>query len=236
MSSDDTTGRGAGLIEFLEYVDEKGLMNPSTAKAYRAAVREVLGAVEGEEWPIFDVREADVEDLVQRFQIKAGMRYTPRSLTTYKSRFRSAVSMYLAYMKDPGGWRPPRPQSARISPPRIAEPRIAEARIAPSVLSPRRPRRQDTRASVPTEATINVDSFAPATGGSDDLVSFPFPIRRESGVVMAMLTLPADLTMKEAERISAHLRTLAVPEQLALPRPSGSDSQPDPPSNRRPPP
>jgi hypothetical protein len=219
MSVDDTTGRGAGQIEFLEYVDEKGLMNPSTAKAYRAAVREVLSAVEGDEWPSFDLREADVEDLVHRFQVKAGMRYTPRSLTTYKSRFRSAVSMYLAYIQDPAGWRPPRPQ-----PPRVAPPRIAEARIAPSVLSPRRPRRQDTRDAVPADATVNVDSFAPAPGGSDDMVSFPFPIRRESGVVMATLTLPADLTMKEAERISAHLKTLAVPEQLALPRPSGSDN------------
>jgi hypothetical protein len=224
MSVDDTTGRGAGLIEFLEYVDEKGLMNPSTAKAYRAAAREVLSAVEGDEWPSFDLREADVEDLVHRFQVKAGMRYTPRSLTTYKSRFRSAVSMYLAYMEDPGGWRPPRPQPSRVAPPRIAEARIAEARIAPSVLSPRRPRRQDTRAAVPTDATVNVDSFASAHGGSDDMVSYPFPLRREGGVVLVTLTLPTDLTAKEAERISAHLKTIAIPEQLALPRPSGSDN------------
>jgi hypothetical protein len=218
MSVDDNTGRGAGLIEFLEYVDEKGLMNASTAKAYRAAVREVLGAVEGDDWPSFDLRTADVDDLFQRFQVKAGFRYTPRSLSTYKSRFRTAVSMYLAYIEDPGGWRPPRPQPARVSPPRIYM-----AEVAPSVLSPRRPRRRDTRAAVPSDATINVDSFAPAPGGSDDMVSFPFPIRREGGVVMATLVLPKDLTSREADRIAAHLKTIAIPEQPALPRPPRPD-------------
>jgi hypothetical protein len=211
MSVDDSAGRGAGLLDFLGYVDEKGLMNRSTAKAYRAAAREVLSAVEGEDWPSFDLQKADVEDLLHRFQIKEGMRYTPRSLSTYKSRFRNAVSMYLAYIEDPGGWRPPRPQPARVSPPRIYMPEVA-----PSVLSPRRPRRQDTRAAVPPDATINVDSFAPALGGSDDMVSFPFPIRRESGVVLATLILPKDLTMKEVERIAAHMRTLAIPESLAI--------------------
>ena len=214
MSAYDNSGRGAGLIEFLEYVDEKGLMNASTAKAYRAAVREVLSAVEGDEWPSFDLREADVDDLFQRFQVKAGFRYTPRSLTTYRSRFRSAVSMYLDYIGDPGGWRPPR---------------VVSARVAAPGPSPRRTRPADTPDPVPTDATIKVHSIGPAPSGADNLVSFPFPIRRETGVVMATLTLPADLTMKEVERICAHLRTLAVPEQLALPRPSGSDSQPDPP-------
>lgn len=209
MSIDDTTGRGAGLIEFLEYVDEKGMMNPSTAKAYRAAVREVLSAVEGEEWPIFDIRSAEVDDLLQRFQVKASFRYTPRSLSTYKSRFRSAVSMYLAYMEDPGGWRPP--------------PRSQSLGVTATVRSPRRTRPTDTPEPVPTDATIKVDSFGPAPGGSDDMVSFPFPIRREGGVVMVTLTLPKDLTMKEAERIFAHLKTLAIPDQLALPRPSGSE-------------
>jgi hypothetical protein len=223
MSVDDTTGRGAGLIDFLGYVDSKGLMNRSTAKAYRAAVREVLSAVEGDDWPSFDLREADVEDLVHRFQVKAGMRYTPRSLTTYNSRFRSAVSMYLAYIQDPAGWRPPRPQPARIAPPRIAEPRIAEARIAASRPSPRRTRPPDTRESVPPEATIKVPSINPAPGGLDDMVSFPFPIRREGGVVLATLILPKDLTSREADRIAAHLKTLAIPEQPALPRPPRPD-------------
>jgi hypothetical protein len=209
MSMNDNAGRGAGLVEFLEYVSDKGLMNPSTAKAYRAAVREVLSAVEGDEWPSFDLQTADVDDLLHRFQVKAGMRYTPRSLSTYRSRFRSGVSMYLTYMEDPGGWRPPRPQSPKVT---------------ATLGSPRRTRPTDTPEPVPTDATIKVHSIGPAPGGPHDMVSYPFPIRREDGVVMATLTLPTDLTMKEAERISAHLKTLAIPEQLALPRPSGSDN------------
>jgi hypothetical protein len=212
MSVDETAGRGAGLLEFLGYVDDKGLMNPSTAKAYRAAAREVLSAVEGDEWPSFDLREADVDDMLQRFQVKAGMKYTPRSLSTYRSRFRSAVSMYLDYMKDPGAWRPTRPQPSRASSPDV---------------SPRRARRADTAGPVTTGAAINYTAVAaPSEPG---MQSYPFPIRREGGVVFATLILPTDLTSKEADRIAAHLKTLAIPEQLALPRPSHPDSKPDPP-------
>ena len=206
MSVDETAGRGGGLLEFLGYVDDKGLMNPSTAKAYRAAAREVLSAVEGDEWPSFDLREADVDDMLQRFQVKAGMKYTPRSLSTYKSRFRSAVSMYLDYMKDPGAWRPTRPQLSRTS---------------PSDVSPRRARRADTAARVTEGAGINYTAVA--APASSEMQSYPFPLQREGGVVFATLTLPTDLTTKEAERLSAHLKTLAIPEQLALPRPPQPD-------------
>jgi len=202
LSVADNTGTGAGLVEFLDYVAGKGMMNASTAKAYRAAAREILSAVE-EDWSSLDLRTIDVDDFIQRFQTKAGMRYTPRSLSTYRSRFRNAVQMYLAYIEDPGGWRPPRPQPSRA---------------ASSSSSPRRTQRSDTPLSLPSSATINKTSIA--LPSRPEMVSYPFPLRRGSGVVLATLILPTDLTAKEAERISALVQTLAIPEQPALPRPT----------------
>jgi hypothetical protein len=197
----DLAGTGAGLIEFLEWVASKGLMNQSTAKAYRAAAREVLGAVE-EDWPSLDLREIDVEDVLQRFQVKAGMRYTPRSLTTYRSRFRNAVEMYSAYLLDPVGRRPPRTQSARA---------------VSTTTATSRARRADPPESAPGETTIAASPVAPRTGPG--MQTYPFPLRRASGVIFATLTLPADLTAQEAERLGAHHKTLAIPETLALPHP-----------------
>jgi hypothetical protein len=51
------------------------------------------------------------------------------------------------------------------------------------------------------------------------MMTYPFPLRRDGGVVFARLILPHDLSAKEAERIGDHIRTPAVDEQRALPRP-----------------
>ncbi len=75
-------------------------------------------------------------------------------------------------------------------------------------------------AAAPTEQAV--EAPVPPSGESPDrteMMTYPFPLRRDGGVVFARLILPHDLTAKEAERIGDHIKTLAVDEQLALPRP-----------------
>jgi hypothetical protein len=203
----DDTGTGEGLIAFLTYVADKGLMNAGTAKAYRAAVREVLGAVE-EDWSSADVTTIDVDDVLRRFEVKSGMRYTPGSLKTYRSRFRNALTLYSEFRQNPSGWRPTRSVPTRERVPTISVARESRAR-------------QDQIARVVAEQySVGRDLPQPAEiDGSRPhaMQAYPFPLRREGGVVIFVtLTLPTDLTMKEVDRIAAHMRTLAIPEPLAI--------------------
>jgi hypothetical protein len=194
----DHTGTGAGLIAFLDYTAAKGLMNGGTAKAYRVACREVLSTVE-EDWESADIQRVNVEDLLARFEVKASMKYTPKSLMTYRSRFRSAVSMYRGFLVDPGGWRPPKQQPSRNT--------------GSSMNRPGRPTATTSVVTDPQAPSIAHPSPAPT------MQQYPFPLSREGNVVFAMLVVPVDLTRREAERIGAHLLTLVVDEQQALPHP-----------------
>ncbi len=216
--NDDTVGAatGEGLIRFLDYVGEKGLVNQGTAKAYRITSREILSTVEGEEtWESVDLRGLDVDDLLARFATKAGMRYTPKSLQTYRSRFRKALGLYIEYLQDPGGWRPAKPQ-----PRPGASGRGRRATVA-AATEPVRAGNAIWAPSTSADLEAGAHSYAQRL----DMHNYTYPIRREGRTVFATLQLPVDLSMKEAERIGAYLRTLAVEEQPAIsPRPPHPDA------------
>lgn len=219
----DNTGTGEGLIAFLTYTADKGLMNAGTAKAYRAAVREVLGAVE-DDWASVDVTTIDVDDVLRRFEVKSGMKYTPGSLKTYRSRFRNALVIYSEYMENPSSWRPAR---SGPTPTRDRAPTASVMRE-----SARGRAHQDTIARVVAEQLSYGRDDARPTGTDGGrpaaMQTYPFPLRRDDEVIFVALTLPADLTLKEVERISAHLRTLAIPEPLAISaRPKPDENQGD---------
>jgi hypothetical protein len=254
--SGDTVGAatGAELIRFLDYVGDKGLMHPVTAKAYKFTSREILGTVEGETWESVDLRTLDVDDVLARFATKAGMRYTPKSLQSYKSRFRKALALYIEYLEDPGGWRPARPQARpsttsgrgrRATSPAsgiMPAPLPSGITSAPSgpggmVSAPGGPGGPVGMVSAPGgDRPLSGSPVPPpqetgteALGGHPyarrlDMHNYTYPIRREGRTVFATLQLPVDLTMKEAERIGAYLKTLAVEELPALPRPPHPDA------------
>ena len=46
-----------------------------------------------------------------------------------------------------------------------------------------------------------------------DMLDIPFPLRDD--LVLSIRNLPLDLPPREAERLAAFLRTLAIPENLA---------------------
>ena len=92
------------LGEFLEYLAEKGLMAQATARSRKAAVSKILGILENSE--ANDVTILDIEDIVARFGRLYGKKYTPQSLTTYKSRLRSALDDFQSYLTNPLAFRP----------------------------------------------------------------------------------------------------------------------------------
>lgn len=102
--SDIYEGTGNGLVSFLDWTAEKGLMKPGTASGYRSAVSKVL-EIDGEEGGSLDIKTLNVEHQLQRFSRISGSNYTPSSLRIYKTRFRNAVEMYRQWLDNPSGFK-----------------------------------------------------------------------------------------------------------------------------------
>src|SRR5512137_46600 len=110
MESIDTTGKA--LVDHWKWAADKGLMNPNTAGAWRAACTQVLSVMD--DWEKLDVRAMNVDDICLRFQNKRSKDFKPDSLDSYKRRFRQAAASFLDHAKDPSSWKAPaRDQSQR---------------------------------------------------------------------------------------------------------------------------
>lgn len=91
------------LIEFLEYLASKNLLNSATVSSRKAAAIKMLSAIDDDEK--HDLRKLDREQLFQRFTNKFGKSFTPESLLTYKSRFNIALNHFLEYKESPSTFK-----------------------------------------------------------------------------------------------------------------------------------
>jgi hypothetical protein len=181
------SGTGKGLLEFLEYAGSKGLLKPTTARAYRSAATKIL-AIDDHD---IDIRELEINAHFERFERVSGHNYTPGSLNTYKARFSSAVDMYRDYLRDPSGFRPP----------------VRQRRTATNVTVQRR---ETSRVPGSNSQSDQLEN----TSVSGNMLIYPFPLR--SGQV-AQLQLPHHLTSEDAQRMSEFLKSLAMDPPLQLP-------------------
>lgn len=191
--TEEVAATGAGLVRFLEYAIEKGHLKTNTGQSMKTAVREVLSATEGEaDWESIDLDSLDVEDVQRRFETLRAMKFSSSSLSTYQSRFRKSLEMFEEFRESPSTWRPAVKQRNR-------KPKASTASPA------------ENPATTPPPAEPNTPTAAPAeprlTPHRSSIIPYPFPIRDG---VLAKLELPADLTMREAERIAAFVASLAV--------------------------
>ena len=175
------TTTGSALVEHWNWAAEKGIMNRNSAGAFRAACSQVLGAL-GDGWKDADVTSIDVSDAVRRFKHLRGKNFTPQSLDAYERRFKQAVASFLEYVRDPGAWRP----SVRE--------RTPNGRSS-----------KGKRESAPATTGENEPSFLYEKRVG--LMDYPFPLREGQAV---RLMLPRDLTLAEARRLYAFMKTLAA--------------------------
>lgn len=178
------SGTASGLLEFLKWTQEKGLVKPATAGARRSAAQKVL-EIDGEGWRDIDIRALDVEEQFQRFATLRGSKYSPGSLNTYGQRFRDAVALYLEYLGNPTGFRAPPSRSARggkAKPPRV---------------------KRDASNQSPATAPI-VDQ---ARATSRDLITYPFPLQNGE---LAYVQLPVRIEAPDAERLCSFIRSIAI--------------------------
>jgi hypothetical protein len=177
------------LVRFLVMAADKGLMNKNTALAIRNATGKVLDVLEDHER--IDVRSIDRERVFQRFQNLNGMKYSPESLTTYRSRFTTALDEFVAYTTNPSAYKPQGRKGASSKKSQAG----AQARVK--------------KAKSKIVAHDRSESpLLPVTTSSADSLMIPVPIRE--GAMVRIFGIPTDLTVDEAKKISAVIQAYAV--------------------------
>ncbi len=174
-------------IEFLEYLAQKGLMAPATARARKAAVNTVLGILDSREAE--DVTSINLDDVVSRFGHLQGKDYTPQSLRTYKSRVKSALDDFASYVENPLAFKP----------------NIQNRERRPT---PNKPASSTTRNiadnSIPDVSRVS----GPAVAGPMASSILPIPIRAD--LIIHIQGLPFDLTEAEAKKIASVIQAMAM--------------------------
>lgn len=90
------------LARFIDYVVEKGLVNPSTAQGWRVATTKVLDALSPEEQG--DVRRIDVDATFKQFLNRNPGRLSPASTGEYRRRVGRAIEEFVRWMEHPAGY------------------------------------------------------------------------------------------------------------------------------------
>ena len=171
-----------GLVEFLDWTAEKGLMAKGTVIGRKVAVSGVLGVLDPEEKG--DITVVDLDSVMSRFINLQGKKYNPSSLNVYKSRTNAAINDFKQYLSDPMSFKPSANKGEKKSVSKVSKPQ---------------------KASGP-EATQTA-GFAPSTNQASANV---FPIQIRDNVVVRIHGLPFDLTKAEAERIANVVNAMAV--------------------------
>lgn len=195
---DDTTqissGDGAGLLAFTDWLYDKNEMKPATAKALKAAVMRVLAV--DDELLTTPVSNFDLDQILTRFENGTRAEFTSSSMDTYKSRFRRVVEIYNLYLAGDSSWR------ATLKP-----------RNSSRVQRSSRAALQETPAG---KGAAEAPNPAGDAGSPRQFVDYNLPLRPG---LMVQLKLPADLTRSDAARIAAFVGSLAFDDSGGM-RPS----------------
>jgi hypothetical protein len=174
-------------IEFLEYLAQKGLMAPATARARKAAVNTVLSILDDQEAQ--DVTSINLDDVMSRFGHLQGKDYTPHSLRTYKSRVRSALDDFASYVKNPLGFR-------------------TNVQIRDRKPSPSNTPTNSTRSAPDSPVVDAPRPSVQAVAGPMANSIVPIPIRADLTILIH--GLPFDLTQAEAKKIASVIQAMAM--------------------------
>ncbi len=179
----------ASLLEFLDYLSRKGLINKTTASSRKAAVNNILGILDEDEAK--DVSSISLDDVMLRFNNLNGMKYTSESLASYKSRVKSAIEDFLSYVENPMAFRPSTGNASK----KVQD----RARNADSKTS------KDGGLVRAQEVALDFKPPPPVAS-----LVLPIPIR--ANLTVYVQGLPYDLTQNEASKIANVVRAMAVGE------------------------
>ena len=94
------------LIEFMDHLGQKGLINKNTAIARKAAIKALLSIFDESDQEYSDIRTVDIDKTAERFMHLKGKNFDPKSIQVYKSRYKRAYEDFISYMQDPVNFSP----------------------------------------------------------------------------------------------------------------------------------
>ena len=173
------------LVDFLDYLGDKGLLAKATAAARKTAAAKILAVLSEEE--ASDVTDLDIDLLMSRFDNLNPRQYTPESLQTYRSRLNKGLEDFRAYLDNPVTFRPrstSRPNRDSVSP----------------------KKKRQTASSLVTR---------PVSAPSSPVVELPnanvLPIPLRQNLTVRIFGLPFDLTKAEATKVANIILAHAMP-------------------------
>ena len=182
-------------MEFHDYMARKGLMAKPTALARKAALSRVLSVLSEQEAE--DVTSVDLDDVMTRFTHLQGSSYTPESLTTYKSRVKSALEDFNSYIANPLGFRPSL---------NVRKPKPGKLLLKPKPTGTEQGAQQNSQAE--GGATPVPPPPAPTPPAFDAASILPIPLRAD--LVVRIHGIPFDLTEPEAKKIANVVLAMAT--------------------------
>ena len=132
-----------------------------------------------------DMRLVDVEELCSRFHKLQDSTIRPESLDVYQSRLRDALSDFIAWTDNPSSFAPRESEFKAVR---------EHLKNAP-----------DDHKQAREELALNPPR--------SPLEIFPVPIRED--LVVYVQNVPLDMTEKEADKIAAVVKALAVPDEAS---------------------
>jgi hypothetical protein len=171
-----------GLIEFLEWTGEKGLMAKGTVTGRKVAVSNVLGVLDPEEQG--DITALDLDSVMTRFVNLQGKKYNTSSLNVYKSRTNAALQDFKQYLNDPLSFKPSTNKSEKQN-------------------------GKASKAKTQKPQSTTAEPASPSHVGQTSSANV-FPIQIRENLVIRVHGLPFDLTKSEAERIANVVKAMAM--------------------------
>jgi hypothetical protein len=94
----------AKLLDFLDFLGNKGLMNKMTVASRKAAANTLLSILSEQEAQ--DITKLDLNEVAMRFTNLKGAEFKPESIKVYKSRVSSAIEDFKKYRASPLTFKP----------------------------------------------------------------------------------------------------------------------------------
>jgi hypothetical protein len=186
-----------GLLAFCDYLKEKHYLGTNTVEGWKTAIKKVFEGVEGDAHGAVQLTGLDLDSYLRRFQVAEGRGYKTETIGVYGRRIKNAIEAQQHYL-DTGD---------------VPTFKTGAIRSKDNGEAAKPKPKQSTPAKRETKS-------GQETG---DLIEFPFPLRTGQ---MARLHLPPQgLHPKDADRMSAFLRTLQLEEQRQLPEKTGEEQE-----------
>ncbi len=180
------------LLDFLDYVSDKGLMKQGTARALKTACSKVFGNLDENEER--DVIALDLDEVCRRFENLNSTSVAPNTMQTYRKRVKQAVSDFERFNAEPSSWKPSGVQRAVSSGKRMGS-TIPKNQSGASDGEP-------------------VNRVSGAVKSADEIL-YQFPLRQD--VIVTISGIPFDVKKSEMGRMTAFLSNLVADVEEAHP-------------------